>query len=111
MNLGETRHGQALVLSAEGRLDYQSSRDFEVRMTQHLDGGERRIVLDLSGLEYASSAGMRVLLLAARRMKAVGGRLVFAGIREEVRQIFEIAGFIPLFEIAPSAAAATKSLE
>jgi anti-anti-sigma factor len=56
--------------------------------------------VDFSGVEYISSAGLRVLLVAAKRMG--GGGLVLCALTEPVRQVFDLAGFLPLFAVEAS---------
>ena len=61
-----------------------------------------RVILDLSDLSYISSAGLRVLMLAARQTKAQNGTLVLTGLQPLVQEIFEISRFNLVFDIAPS---------
>ncbi len=72
------------------------------------DGGERRIVLDLGGIEYVSSAGLRVLLLVAKKLRLGDGELGLCALGPAVRQVFELAGFLSIFPIEASRAAAVE---
>ena len=63
-------------------------------------------VIDLAGVDYVSSAGLRVILLAGKRLKAGGGRLALAGLRDNVREVFEMSGFLTLFPVLPTVDAA-----
>src|SRR5262249_52332467 len=64
--------------------------------------GQGAVVLDMSGVEYVSSAGLRALLLALRQAKAQGGTLVVAALTPFVREIFEISRFTLLFRVFAS---------
>ena len=71
-----------------------------------VDEGARHLGVDFAGAEYISSAGLRVFLVLAKRMRDLKGRLVLCGMQEPVRQVFHLAGFMPLFEIERSRDAA-----
>jgi anti-anti-sigma factor len=61
--------------------------------------GNDRVVVDLSGVDYISSAGLRVMLTLAKRVRDRKGALALTGLEDAVRQVFELAGFLPLFRI------------
>ena len=99
MHIGEERKGGALVIAPEGRVDSVSSSELERLVVSRIDAGEKRLVLDLSAVEYISSAGLRVLLMAAKRLKEPPGGLVLCGMGPSVRTVLELAGFLPLFAV------------
>ena len=101
MNITEGRRGEVLVVRPEGRIDTNTSDELDRALAGRVDGGARRLVVDMSGTDYISSAGLRVLLLAAKRLKGVSGLLVLGGMNPSVRQIFELAGFVAIFAIEP----------
>ena len=102
MQIVEQRSGTALVLAPSGRLDSVTSSELEKQVATHLDAGERRLVVDLAGVEYISSAGLRVLLMAAKRLREPPAALVLCGMGPSVRTVLELAGFLPLFAIEPA---------
>ncbi len=99
MRIGEEKDGGALVIAPEGRVDSVSSSELEKLVVSRIDAGEKRLVLDLSGVEYISSAGLRVLLMAAKRLKEPPAGLVLCGMGPSVRTVLELAGFLPLFAV------------
>ncbi len=99
MRIGEEKDGRALVIAPEGRVDSVSSGELERLVVSRIDAGEKRLVLDLSAVEYISSAGLRVLLMAAKRLKEPPGGLVLCGMGPSVRTVLELAGFLPLFTV------------
>jgi anti-sigma B factor antagonist len=104
MRLDQRRYGDALVLSPVGRLDHDSSEGFRTELDPLLEGAVREgrsIVLDLSALEYVSSAGLRCFSLAAKQARAQGGKIVVAAMTPLVAEIFQISRFHMLFEIHP----------
>jgi stage II sporulation protein AA (anti-sigma F factor antagonist) len=76
-----------------------------------IDSGERRLVIDLGGVAYISSAGLRVLLLVAKRLKPPAGALVLCGLGPSVRTVLELAGFLPLFAVEADRARALARVE
>jgi anti-anti-sigma factor len=86
-------HDHAVVIAVTGRLDTATAPVFEARIVDLIAEGHRRIIVDLTGLAYISSAGLRVLLVAAKRLKPEGGRLLLAAPGELVGQVLGITGF------------------
>jgi stage II sporulation protein AA (anti-sigma F factor antagonist) len=86
---------RALLLSLAGRLDAASQAQAEEAIARELEsvpGGPLRLILDCSALEFVSSAGLRVLLTAVRRLKPSGGRLILCAPRPAVRHLIELSG-------------------
>ena len=110
MQIAEARQDGVLVLTPAGRIDSTSAGALEARLAAALGGASPRLVLDLSGVDYISSAGLRVLLVAARRVQATGGRLALCGMGQPVRQVFQLAGFLPLFTIQDTRDAAVDQI-
>ena len=106
----ETR-GDVLIARPVGRLDSASSSDLERMLTEQLEAGVRRLIFDLSDMDYVSAAGMRVILSTGRQLRAQEGRLALAGLREMVRDVFEISGFLSLFDAASTVDDALARLE
>lgn len=100
MELKQTRTGDVHVLSVAGDLDAVTSAELEGRVLDVLDSGGLRVVLDLTQLDYVSSAGIRVFLMAYKRLKELGGAVHFCGLSPEVRRVFDVTGFsfrVPLY--------------
>lgn len=106
MNLVEEQQGNAVILSLDGRLDSVSAKAFEDKLMPLVDAKPELLIVDFAKLEYISSAGLRVLLMAAKRMKASQGNLALCAMREHVREVFEISGFSNIFKIHPGREAA-----
>jgi anti-anti-sigma factor len=94
-----------------GRLDSATAPGFEREMIAATQAEVRRLLIDLANLAYVSSAGLRVLLLAAKRMRAAGGRIALCGLQPRVAEVFEISGFgaiVPVYPDRDSALAALR---
>ncbi len=90
------------VVRPEGRLDGASAPAFETELIGTIDKGTRKLLLDFSKLQYISSAGLRIVLIAAKRMKAGGGRLALCSLNRQINEVFEISGFSSILDICPS---------
>lgn len=102
MEMFETRSGPVIIIEARGRIDSTTATTFGARLTELIEAGCPRLVVDLSDIVYISSAGFRALLVAGRRADEVDGRLVLCGVAGEVRRLFELGAFIDLFAICAS---------
>lgn len=102
MTLDQECRGNAVILRPVGRLDSLTSPHLESTVLEQLEAGCTRMVFDLGDMEYISSAGLRVILLAGKRLHGGKGRIVLAGLRENVRSIFEMSGFLSLFPVTTS---------
>jgi anti-anti-sigma factor len=100
METKEELVGEATFLTVSGRLDSETARAFEDTLTATLDRGVRALALDLSGLEYVSSAGLRLLLLAAKRTKAEAAPFTLFGLQPQVAKVLEVSGFARILPIA-----------
>ena len=102
MDIHQERRDRVLVVAPAGRLDTTSAEALEQALAATLDGGELLVVVDFQGVSYISSVGLRALLVAARRMRERRGTLVLCAMADAVRQVFELAGFLPLFTVEPT---------
>ena len=98
MNVQKKVNGSALTLAIEGRLDTTTAPELESVISSSFDGIDA-VTLDLSALDYISSAGLRVLLSAQKKMTAKGGTLEVTGVNETVGEIFEVTGFSDILTI------------
>lgn len=100
LDIGSETQGDFRVLRLNGRLDTETSADFELAAHDLTAAGEKRFIVDLGGISYVSSAGLRVLLALAKQMGSGGGELRLCGLAPSVRQVFDLSGFSKLFTIA-----------
>lgn len=113
MALAHRLYENTLVLASTGRLDHDNCEAFREDLAPHLEHSARDglfIVLDLSGLEYVSSAGLRCFMLAAKQAKAQNSRIVMAAMQPVVAEIFQIARFNLVFDAYPTVRDALAAL-
>ena len=105
MELTAKRFADTVALFPAGRIDHATADAFRAALAPHLatvSTGRDRAVIDLAGVEYISSVGLRVLMLASKQVKAQGGALAVTGLRPVVREIFEISRFNLVLEVFPT---------
>ena len=88
-----------LVVKVTGRMDAVTAPDFEKKCIKWIDEGEKVFILDFKGLEYISSAGLRSILAAGKKLKAQNGKLLFCNMNGMVKGVFDISGFASIFPI------------
>ena len=108
MQIDDLSQNGAVVVVPRGRLDSTTSPAVEEHLLRTVNAGNRRIVIDFAGVDYISSAGLRVMLGLAKRMRELKGSLVLCGMNDAVHQVFGLAGFLPLFAIDESREAAVS---
>jgi serine/threonine-protein kinase RsbW len=90
------------IVGISGRFDSSIAREIKERLTQLIGAGTKRILLNLYGLEYISSAGFWSLLAVSKELEARRGCLVIYGIGDEVKRLFDLSGFAGMFKICPT---------
>jgi anti-anti-sigma factor len=94
-------HKRVVVITVEGRIDSATAADFEDALNDFTEQGKNNIVLDLSEVDFISSAGLRVLVTTRKAVKSAGGDIVLASSSEQVQETLEIAGLDVLFDQFP----------
>ncbi len=91
---------KAVLICPVGRVDGSNVGVLESAIQAQLDAGEKTLVFDFAGLNYISSAGLRVLLVTARRAQREGGKALFCELADHITHVFEISGFTNILTIS-----------
>ncbi len=102
---GKKENGR-IVVSVEGRMDAVSAPEFDRKCEEWIAEGAVVFIVDFSGLEYISSAGLRSLLVLGKKLTAKKGKVVIASLKDVVKEVFTISGFGSIFTIVDSVDAA-----
>ncbi len=105
MQFSSRQFAEVLVAAPGGRIDHAAAGALEQALAPLLEQAESRkagVILDFSDVEYISSVGLRVLMVAAKRMRGCGARIVVAAPRPVVAEIFAISRFDRVLDIVPS---------
>ncbi|TCT07998.1 STAS domain-containing protein [Aquabacter spiritensis] len=99
MQIEREATGSDLVLKVSGRLDTPNAKPFEQSLLAAVAETSGRITVDLAGVDYVSSSGLRALLVAGKAMRAAKRELALRALQPQIREVFDISGFSTLFEI------------
>lgn len=98
------------VLRLTGRIDATTAPILEKRIDEQMERKPLKVLLDFNGVDYLSSAGMRLLLAATKRVKAREGSLAMSGIADDVMEIIKMAGFERILSLYPTEKEALDAL-
>lgn len=110
MKIDSERDGDALIIKPNGRVDGQNAQQFHIDLESKLEGSEQAVVIDMSGIGYISSAGLRAILLLAKTMRTRETDFVLCSLEGAVKQVFQISGFDKFVPLHDSLATALESV-
>lgn len=102
MDISTRKEKDITIVSVSGRIDAITAPEFESNLDGLITAGEKILLINLSGLGYISSAGLRSILSSAKKLKALSGEILFTGLTGPVDEVFQISGFKSIFKIFPS---------
>ncbi len=99
MQISVKTTNEVKILAFEGKLDTGTSPDAQQQLIQLIEAGGNRFLVNFEKLDYISSAGLRVLLTAAKQLKGTDGELRICSLNEVVAEVFDISGFTTIFKV------------
>jgi anti-anti-sigma factor len=111
INFSRETIGDVEICRISGKLDANTASEVEKNLQDAINSGNKKLILDLQGLDYLSSAGMRVLLQAFKRMEASKGEMVLTSLNEKILEIFAIAGLDHFFVLTHTEDEALKKMK
>ena len=102
ITIAEEQKGEITVVDINGRVDSNTAKSFEEKLTGLFQSGRNRVVVDFKHLVYISSAGCRALLVASRLAEKSDGQLALCNLTADVLRVFELGGLTDFFAIYPS---------
>ena len=110
INFNIERVGDVRICRISGKLDANTASEVEKKLQDTINSGNKKLILDLQGLDYLSSAGLRVLLQAFKKMEASQGEMVLTSLNDKVMEIFAIAGLDHFFVLTETEDEAMKKV-
>jgi anti-anti-sigma factor len=109
MNVIITSVDGQTVVALQGRLDTTQADAVEKKIVDILDQQHNRIIFDCQEMDYISSSGLRIFLIAQKKMMATGGQLKLCNLQPGIQEIFDMSGFSMIFSIFTDLETALKS--
>jgi len=105
MNITTKSLGGVTVVTVDGSIDSKTAPELQQKILE-ATAGTNMMVIDLSAVSFVSSAGLRVLLMVYRQVKSKDGKVILAGVSQEIKDVMSMTGFITFFELAETEAEA-----
>jgi anti-sigma B factor antagonist len=106
----EIRDGIDMVF-LNGRIDARSAPELHQELETILDGKRDKMLIDFKSLDYISSAGLRILIMTAKKLKAAQGSLILCNLNEKIYEVFDVSGFTAIFDISATLEEALGKLD
>ncbi len=110
MEISHDTVDKQVVVALSGRIDSTAAVEFEEQLIEIIEQGTNTMVVDFLNIQFISSAGLRVLLLAAKKVKPYSGKLHLCNMSKDVREVFDISGFSSIFDIHETVSDATNAI-
>jgi anti-sigma B factor antagonist len=109
MKLEKSEDDGILTVRLEGSLDGKTAPEAREQLEGFL-AGESKLILDLTNVDYLSSAGLRLLLVLYRELAARKGKLALLGVSQDIRTVMSHTGFLSFFTLVESAVEAVRAV-
>ena len=109
MDINQSSINGHTVLTLGGQIDSTAAMKFEETIVELIASGTNNMIIDFSKVQFISSAGLRVLLVAAKKVKPYGGKVILCNLSTDVLEVFNISGFSVLFSIYDNMDEAVKN--
>lgn len=110
MEIQAEREGRTLTAKATGRVDGVNASEFEQTLRDAIEEEDAAVILDLAGITYLSSAGLRAILLTARSLSQRKAKFLLCSPSAPIREVFEISGFDKIIPVHDSHAEAVAAI-
>jgi anti-anti-sigma factor len=110
MEIRDESIGDTCVVTAVGRLDGGASAAFAEKIGGMVANPCPNLLIDFTGVDFVTSAGLRAVLLLIKKVKATGGAFALCGVQDSVREVLDIAGFTGMINIYPARTAAIAAM-
>jgi anti-anti-sigma factor len=93
---------EATIVVITGRIDSATSKELETKLIPMINSGIRKMIVDFARVDFISSAGLRIMLLSAKKLKQAGGKMALCCLKDTIREVFDISGFSSIIPISPT---------
>ncbi len=111
MQITSVEENNVVVVSVVGRMDATTNIEFETECKTLIQAGKTKLLINLEGLEYISSAGLRGVLTIVKLIKQQNGTICFCALQSMVNEVFKVSGFTSMLSIFPTQNEALLSIK
>jgi anti-sigma B factor antagonist len=111
MTLTEEKTDGVLVLGVSGKIHTEASEELLLKLNSLIDRGERHLLLDFSEVGYINSSGLRALLVAAKKLTGLSGKMVLANATEWAQQVLQVSGCSSVIVVYPTKVGALQAFK
>src|SRR6476660_9298695 len=101
MQISESAENGVILLVPQGRIDGSTAEPFKQKLLATISDSPIRMVIDFAQVDFISSIGLRVLVVTAKRIAAVRGKMAFCNVNGSIREVFDLAGFTAVAALFP----------
>jgi anti-anti-sigma factor len=109
MEIASTQHNKVTVVSVMDNLDATTAAEARAHLGDEIEAGHTNLIIDMSGVTYLSSAGLRVILATMQQARSAGGDVRLAGAVGKIQQVIDMAGFPKIIKTFPTVEEAITS--
>jgi anti-sigma B factor antagonist len=102
INITDTTEGTATVVHPVGKMDTLTAKTFEAHLKKHIDNGQGPLLINMAGVDYVSSFGLRSLLIAAKMLVPTNRKYVLFGLNPQVHDVLRVSGFLKIIRVVAS---------
>ncbi|EHQ35534.1 STAS domain-containing protein [Methanoplanus limicola] len=102
MEINRKKSEPAEIIMVKGRIDAQNSSILDEYLKEAIESGSEKIIINMNEVDYISSSGLRVMLLASKKVKLSGGDIKLSGLKPFVMDVFVVSGFNNIFDFYDS---------
>lgn len=110
MDVTITNKNNTAIAILKGEIDGKTAPDVQAQLAPVIDANNK-IVLDMTGVTFLSSAGLRILLLVYRQANAKNGKVALAGLSEQIKDVMSITGFLNYFHVSNTVEEAIQAVQ
>jgi anti-anti-sigma factor len=106
LEIDEQTDGGVVMISPRGKIDTLTAKGFETTLLGHVGKSQGPLLVDMTGVDYVSSFGLRSLLIVAKQMAPLGRKIVLFGPNDAVMEVLRVSGFLRIIQVVPDRDAA-----
>jgi anti-sigma B factor antagonist len=111
LDLSDRTIDDVTIVDLDGKMNTSTSPDADAYLSQLIAGGSNKLLLNMMGVDYISSSGLRVVLATGKKLGGAGGKLAFCGLNPSVGEVFRVSGFNSIFPVFDSEEEALNSFQ